>query len=126
MIVRLTVKDNDFSDVLCRFMSSFYVEVVWGCPLDDKSINFKEYKYFNELLNPNCDHKLTEEETELLINRIKTSFENYLKKIKSISEGTRDYLMSRLDVKIIKSLTDKWENSEVVYWLQHSGKVVNQ
>jgi hypothetical protein len=36
------------------------------------------------------------------------------------------YLKQSLKVKIIESVEDKWENGEVVYWLQHSGAVVKQ
>ena len=59
----------------------------------------------------------------MIKNRIQKSFEAYAR---LRHPNSADYLMSKLEVEILFTFEDKWENGESVYWLQNSGVVVNQ
>lgn len=122
MIVKITVKDNDFSDLLVEFCKNFWTYTVLG--VDEKDFEFDRHIRFRNMLNPNEERELTSDEKFALLKRIKDAFQKYISTRKS--EDTVQYLMKHLVISIQNSFTDRWENGEAVYWLQHSGAVVNQ
>lgn len=124
MIVKITVNDNDFGDVLVGFCKRFYEYVAVG--VDAGDFDFSRHMRFRGMLNPNEDKKLTEEETADLIDRIRQAFYRYISTQTRCKEDTVKYLMKNLEVNIQDTFKDRWENGEAVYWLQHSGAVVNQ
>ena len=71
----------------------------------------------------NTCEELTNEDMEFLIDRIKSTFSDF---VRQKEPNSADYLISNLEVTIIHSLEDKDENGEVWYWLLHSGKYINQ
>ena len=120
MIIKMTVKDNDFGDILENFARNLNNRIT------KLPINIEEMEWFEQL---ECMKLLTEnhteEEKELLIRKIKETFSTYVKDVCK-DESDVDYLIGKFKVEIIESMTDKWENGEMVYWFQHSGLVINQ
>lgn len=131
MILKMTFNDNDFTDLLFSFAKNMHVYTTVGVkPTSSLSTeelieNRKDWKKYNDLLNPNIKTTHTEEEKEIILERCKDKLEEYITYY-ATSERTKEYLKKNLKVEMLKSLEDKWENGEVVYWLQHSGAVIRQ
>lgn len=131
MIIKLTFNDNDFTDMLFSFAKKMYVYLTAGVrptsTLNSEELrkNREEWKIYNDLLNPNVKSSYTEKEKEFIIKRCRDVLEEYIIYY-SVDESTTNYLKKNLKIEILKTLEDKWENGEVVYWLQHSGAVVRQ
>lgn len=121
MIIRVTCGDNDFDRVLRLFMNSLYIKVTGVDICQDFSLD--EHKRFSRMLNPNVDYPLTDQDREDLVSKIRSTFEKF---VKFADPEFADYLVRRLEINILNSFEDKWENGEAYYWLQHSGLVVNQ
>lgn len=121
MIIRVTCGDNDFDHILRPFMSNLYIKVTGVDICQDFSL--EEHRRFSRMLNPNVDHAFTDQDREDLVSKIRKSFEKF---VRAVSPKSADYLIRSLEISILNSFEDKWENGEVYYWLQHSGVVVNQ
>lgn len=133
MIIRVTVNDNDFYYVMMGFMKN-----LWGFKRNSKPTSemsteeleievdrLIEHEKILQLINPNNSKKLTPEEEKNLIEYLHKRFAEYLESVDK-RDDSKDYLKQHLQIKIQKSFTDKWENGEAFYWLQHSHTVVNQ
>lgn len=144
MIIRLTVKDNDFTQVLEKYLNN----KIFNLTLDlmDKVQELQEKREKNKddekvlnayteavatyadaesklrgIFNPNLQGELTQELKDFLKERLQTSFDYYIKRYNKPQE-----LSGKLRVKITDTLTDKWENGEVLYWLQSSNTTLIQ
>ncbi len=125
MIIRITVNDNDYYYEIMGFIRS-----MWNFR-ENKNLSVSEkidahnrhYDIIN-LINPNNSKTLTEEDKKTIISYVKEQFVKYANS--NIKEDTRKYLIESLEIKILKTFTDKWENGEAFYWFQHSNRVVNQ
>ena len=127
MIIRLTVNNNDFQELLVNYLSHFwlYIEVTdLTCDLITENVIEQVHLHnkINNMLNPNMNHKLTVDDKEFLIHQVKDSFAHWCKGHSS----SADYLIEATKVTIQDSLTDQWENGEAAYWFQHSDNVVIQ
>ena len=121
MIIKFTVNDNDFYDILMRFGKSLPVSL-WVYTEDTK---IREINYIRNIINPNSDIKLTDSNKRKLIERVREQFNKFINTaVKDVK--TREYLSESFKVSIVNTLTDKWENGEMFYWLQHSNTLVNQ
>ncbi len=133
MIIRATVNDNDFYDVMFGFMRT-----MWNFKRNNKAVSemtpeevsaevdaLLEHEDILKLVNPNNDKKLTAEEEQTVIKHLHKKFAEHLENACKSSD-TKEYLKRHLEIKIQKSFTDKWENGEAFYWFQHSRIVVNQ
>ena len=133
MIIRVTVNDNDFYYVIMGFMKNMWRYWDTQKPVDEMNSDeirktcdeIHKHEDLMRLINPNCDKKLNEEEQNLIISYLKEKFKKYINGLDK-EERTKEYLIKHLEIKIQKSFTDKWENGEAFYWLQHSGTIVNQ
>lgn len=138
MIIRFSVEDNDFQELLAKYASNLYLYISedgeefavdtvnsWDV---QKKVNKILDKYdirkkVNEILNPNMHHKITKEDEFFLEEQIRKSFAYFCEKR---CPSSKDYLVSKLTVKFMKSMTDKWENGEACYWFQNSNQVITQ
>lgn len=133
MIIRVTVNDNDFYYVMMGFMRNMWNFKRSNKPIEEKTIEeveaeierYTEHEKILQSINPNNDKKLTTEEEQTLIKYLHKRFAEYIESVNKES-GTKDYLKRNLEIKIQKSLTDRWENGEAFYWFQHSNSIVNQ
>ena len=133
MIIRVTVNDNDFYYVMIGFMKSLWNYKRNSKPTSEMSIDelekeldrHIEHEKILQLVNPNNDRQFSSEEEQSLIAYLHKRFAEYIETVDKKSD-TKEYLKQHLQIKIQKSFTDKWENGEAFYWLQHSRTIVNQ
>lgn len=132
MIIRLTVNDNDFTDKIFGYFNDFWMRMLELHPDSciSESSSYEELRDWRHrenqirtIMNPNNDEELSSEEKDIIIRQIKRTFGQYVDKW-CIEDA--EYLKKKLEVSIIDSATDKWENGEVFYWFQHANKVINQ
>lgn len=130
MIIRLTVEDNDFGDLMNIFLKKF-PGVITKIPSNIENMEtqnqldtINEIEEIDKLLNPNITEKHTNEEKMVLIRRIVKAFSEFV--YNYTDEHTAEYLEKRFKVEIVDFMEDKWENGEVWYWFQHSGIFLNQ
>ena len=127
MILKLTVKDNDFSYLLKRYLNNFHsnitIDIDFGCKGPDKYEKFEEKELARRLLNPNCYTEYTIDDAEFLRKRIRSSFEYFVNKV---CPKDVEYLMKNLGISFPRYFEDKWENGESVYWMMHSNTVIEQ
>lgn len=116
MIIRLTVNDNDFTPRLASYLNNLYYNI--NCDISDVIERFESDSITRKILNPNSSPIWCDKYIEFITERIKQSFSHYV--------NNDEYLVSSLKVDILKSFEDKWENGTAVYWLQHSGRVIEQ
>lgn len=133
MIIRLTVNDNDFYYLIMDFMKNMWRHSFCSKEIDDMTLeekiaeveNIIKHEDLIQLINPNYDKKLNEEEQSRIISYLKEKFEKYINTLEK-DEHAKKYLIESLEIKIQKSFVDRWENGEAFYWLQHSNKIINQ
>lgn len=130
MIIRLTVEDNDFGDLMNIFLKKF-PSVITKIPSNIENMEtqnqldtINEIEEIDKLLNPNITEKHTNEEKMILIRRIVKTFSEFV--YNYTDEHTAEYLEKRFKVETVDFMEDKWENGEVWYWFQHSGVFLNQ
>ena len=132
MIIRMTVKDNDFSYLVENFAQSLFSRItklprnIESMEPDEQLACLREFRRVDRLLNPNVTENHTEEEKALICDKVREAFDEYVSSIKGLDAYTILYLSERFSAKIITSMEDKWENGEVVYWFQHSGIWITQ
>lgn len=131
MIIKLTVNDNDFYNIMYNFIIKMwhYTDTKYSKDLSPDELNqlikeIDEHDAIIRLINPNIDTKLSKENEDKVIEYIKKNFERYLDK--HASKDTKEYLLKNLKISFQESFKDKWENGEAFYWCQHSGAVINQ
>ena len=120
MILRITVNDNDFTEVLEQFaedptLTHFFCTTklpeFQSWPTIKRMDRFRELFYSTE--------KYTPELIDELIKTVKEHWELWVKHELKLEdhqdEDTREYLIKNFKCKFQKSLTPKWENGEVVY-----------
>lgn len=125
MIIRATFNDNDYTDVLTEYFDRFMFDhYYYG--LDDIK-DLKEYKdkriQAEEVLEKAVYHsdEMTDEEKKIFIDRIIDSLKVTVTKY--YGGHLRD-LVKKIDVKIVSSVEDKWENNEVVYYFLSKQKYI--
>lgn len=129
MIIKLTVKDNDFNNVMNEFVKRLPI-IITSLPSGISNLETKEaieiikkINHIDRLLNHNLTDNYTKEDKEIIIEQIKKSFYEF------VNNGAKDYakyLTDNFEVDIISYMEDKWENGEMWYWFQHSGSFLNQ
>lgn len=145
MIIALTIRDNDFSELFEKYLKNFRKNITLDltdqrdkelaktnqlADCRDIFLNCeKTLKNVEYLLNPNNDLNYTKERLDFLESRIRTSFEYFTTHYLTVVDGNTDdlsYVMKNLSITFPDYLIDKWENGEKFYYLLHSGVVVNQ
>ena len=125
MIIRLSVNDNDFSNVIEEYLSGLWSNLVkTDVFLEENTIElFGAKRKINEILNPNIDYKLKENDKIFLENQIRKSFRYWCG---NHYPCDADYLSRNIAVEFLDVMKDKWENGEACYWFQHSSCVITQ
>ena len=127
MIIRLTVRDNDFGEVMDDFVKQL-PNILTKLPKGiEKLESKKQLEIVKEL---DCIDRLlrigdlSNEEKDIVVKRIEKVFCEFVHDV--TCESIAKYLIKNLDVRTINVMEDKWENGEVWYWFQHSGAWLNQ
>ena len=133
MIIRMTVEDNDFTEMLEDFAN------------DLVELFFQETKYnYKNDYNPEILHQLieteemirqtlwaesmkevTEEGKTLLKARLHIMWGRYVDSGEQ-EDRIKDYLKRDFKVDISFNFEDKWENGEAVYYFTYAGKWISQ
>ena len=122
MILRITFNDNDFTQIIEKFLEThicFGIRYILEKYIPDNSkeavakfceISKKIDKYVSKLASY---EKFNPTEEEDFINILKESLLDY---IKDHYPDDYEYLCKELKIKLLNSMTDKWENGEAVYY----------
>ena len=113
MIIKLTFNDNDFTPLLETYTSKIFDIGYYNSINEYSEFKRKIYKYENDNLSEKEKQKLK----KLIENQIRTNCKKYLKK-----QNSSDYLIKSLEIKIIETIADKWQNNEVVYYITSNMK----
>lgn len=128
MIIRATVQDNDYKEVLEKFFSKgLYLMLCYvKNGLTDSEQDVTLYVRYSKLIDKYCkviqDEKiLTYEDSNDLVLMLKDAFYKYLDEN---NFEAKDYLKENLDISIVDSVKDKWENGEVLYFFPMHEKYI--
>lgn len=136
MIFRITVNDNDFTEVLEKFANNLFDRVYWvkDKPEEMSSTEWYEKLYkpkqeIQKLMNPNITSSLTKEDKVLLRAAVFLEWCDYIDSLPTDDEmdaETKEYLKKNFVVSVSFLFTDKWENGEVVYYFTTNQKWISQ
>lgn len=131
MIFRITVNDNDFTDILERFATNLFDRIYWAKDkpeMDSTEWYEKIYKPEQEiqkLMNPNITSNLTDEDKAVLRAVVFLEWCDYVDNLPN-RDDTKEYLKKNFEVSVGFDFTDKWENGEVVYYFTTNQKWISQ
>lgn len=131
MIFRITVNDNDFTDILERFANNLFDRIYWAKDkpeMDSTEWYEKIYKPKQEiqkLMNPNITSNLTDEDKVVLRAAVFLEWCDYVDNLPN-RDNTKEYLKKNFEVSVGFDFTDKWENGEVVYYFTTNQKWISQ
>ena len=108
MIIKLTFKDNDFTPLLENYTNKIFDIGYYNSINEYSEFKRKIYKYESDNLSEKEKQQLKKQiENQLIINCRK-----YIS-----SHKKAEYLIKSLEIKIVETITDKWQNNEVVYYI---------
>lgn len=126
MIIRLTVNDSEFTDILEKFANNIVENLIASINFDtDDYVGMeKEFERCHRIINIfklGQTNEATDNEKGYLIQQIRNAFAIFV-------EGKRKstYLINNISITVTDSMTDIDENKEVVYWFCNSRKVIIQ
>lgn len=131
MIFRITVNDNDFTDILERFANNLFDRIYWAKDkpeMDSTEWYEKIYKPKQEiqkLMNPNITSNLTDEDKVVLRAAVFLEWCDYVDNLPN-RDDTKEYLKKNFEVSVGFDFTDKWENGEAVYYFTTNQKWISQ
>ena len=113
MIIKLTFNNNDFTPLLETYTSKIF-DIGYYNSINEYS-EFKRniYKYENDNLSEKEKQKLK----KLIENQLIINCRKYIS-----SHKKSEYLIKSLEIKIVETITDKWQNNEVVYYITSNMK----
>ena len=129
MILRITVKDNDFQDILEKFC--MYVaggqhdpgpEPLRNTPEYDAWVRqyVKEHQAYLEALRKTY-RESTAEDRRFVCRIVRDTWIGWLESYQTIERKTKAYLKENFECSVAANVTDKWHNSEVFYVFPTSG-----
>lgn len=130
MIIRATFNDNDFTQVLEQFFEQPLFLGVLYCLNKWKDNTYIETlkKYRDTQVEMESYLHIIQDEKQFTPNKrgrfilvLRESIKDWLK---DIYPDDFDYLSKELRVEFISSVTDKWQNGEVVYYFPTTGKYI--
>ena len=126
MILKLTVYNNDYSELLCRFGRR--IATGWHAPgpkpqtpdrRDWLDKWFRDDEHYRQTLRLK-KREASPEEQKTICRIVSESFKAFLTE-ENLGEKTVDYLTGKFDVTVLDSVNETWHNGEVVYVFPTSG-----
>lgn len=128
MIIRATFHDNDFQNVLEGFFNKGLYLMLCHIKngLTDSNEDTMLYVRYSTLIDKYCkmiqDEKIFSKDTQQdFVNMLGEAFDKYIEQNYS---DNAEYLKENLELEIINSVKDKWENGEVLYFFPMHEKYV--
>lgn len=108
MIIRITISDNDFTEILTRLSTNLVNKALRQFEIQQ---DYDGWRKFFDIINPNVTEKPTKEQKEFVVDAI-------LKTLKNIAGNTDtgEYIKDNLKVTVVEIYKDRWENGEVLYY----------
>lgn len=140
MIVKYTFKDNDFTQIIERYLDEFGPFGRWvpGGNVDRITDLMKIYDKHNDKYDE--EKELSNEAFLTMKNELlKELYHHFIAYINSIQENSkwetegftakhlvenREYIIDNIKISLVKSIPDQWENGEVVYYVASSMKYI--
>ena len=108
MIIKLTFNDNDFTPLLETYTSKIFDIGYYNSINEYTEFKRNIYKYENDNISEKEKQKLK----KLIENLLTINCRKYIS-----SHKKAEYLTKALEIKIVETITDKWQNNEVVYFI---------
>lgn len=142
MIIKYTFNDNDFTQVIEKYLEEFGPFYAFNYNMYNGLDEFKKLlsQYDDYMDKYSEDKELTKEEFNKLKNKLliilKDNFTNYINNIRINSnwhtdgldaidlQNSKNYILKNIKIKIVKSIPDQWENGEVVYYITSNQKYI--
>ena len=132
MIIEYTLKDNDYTQVIEQYLEEYGPFLAIFFSTIDEHIEFKkDIARYDNLKNNSPEQK---ELKSKLTKTLKQKFKAYINSIAENSNwntgaitakeliDSRPYILKNIKIKIVHSITDKWQNGEVVYYFTSNQK----
>lgn len=105
-IIRITVDDNDFGELMEKFMSrlEFY-------PIKDSETYIEDSAKWHLMYH---EQNYSEDLKVFIVDTIKKAFEQH---ISSLDVETQEYLLNCFECSFVETMNCKWQNGEVYYFL---------
>ena len=123
MIIKYTLNDNDFTQVIEQHLEE-YGPFLGTLNTIDENIEFKDnIMKYDEMSKDDLERKALKQK---LIKTIKQKFKDYINSIQPNSNWHTDgfnakeliesksYILRNIRINIVNSISDKWQNGEVV------------
>jgi len=134
MIIEYTLKDNDYTQVIEQYLEEYGPFLAIFFSTIDEHIEFKkDVARYDDLKNNSPEQK----ELRTKLNKIlKQKFKAYINSIAENSNwntgaitakeliDSRPYILKNIKIKIVHSITDKWQNGEIVYYFTSNMKYI--
>ena len=123
MLIRITVKDNHYSEMLERFADELYFISIYDrgrkCSEAEIRAEMIDSEKFDSLVKKMRDGIiLSESDISEFISICKCKFESFISKLKrkgKISEDEAEYLRTYIDISIRPFFVPVKENGEIIY-----------
>lgn len=142
MIIKYTFNDNDFTQIIEKYLDEFGPFYSFSYPTLQTYNRFKDlveqYNDYNDKYTEDKD--LSKEEFDImkkeLLTLLKISFTQYISNIKPNSnwrtpgfdaehlQEDKEYILNHIKISLVKSIPDQWENGEIVYYIPGSMKYI--
>lgn len=140
MIVKYTFKDNDFTQIIERYLDEFgpFGRWVSGGNVDRITDLMKIYDKHNDKYEE--EKELSKEAFLTMKNELlKELYHHFIAYINSIQENSewetegfnarglvdnKEYIIDNIKINLVKNIPDQWENGEVVYYVASSMKYI--
>lgn len=132
MIIKYTFKNNDYTQIIEKHLEEYGPFLITLHKTIDDSIDFKNnVMRYDEMAVTNPEKK---ELKQKLIRTIKQAFKKYINSIRPNSKwqtdglnaeelnNSKQYIIENIKIDIVNSISDKWQNGEVVYYFTSNQK----
>lgn len=141
MIIKYTFHDNDFTQVIEKYLDECGPYYYFNFPTKLAWDRFNEYsKKYNDAIDKYDEYTLSKEELKEIKKELevmlKANFIQYITNIKPNSnwyttgmtaerlQKNKEYIFNNIEIKIVKSIPDQWENGEIVYYYSHGDSYI--
>ena len=131
MIIKYTLNNNDLTQVIEQHLEE-YSPFLGTLNTIDENIEFKDnIMKYDEMSKDDLERKALKQK---LIKTIKQKFKDYINSIQPNSNWHTDgfnakeliesksYILRNIRINIVNSISDKWQNGEVVYYFTSNMK----